>query len=220
MAPSAGAQLGPSLGGGLGINPQGKNEFAVNVGLFRPDSRFSFRRTGLLDQKETFGRPGPMIVLSFIRGVTPYVGVGVEGGYISRGDRHITNVFNGAVTRVTGDTSYLMGMLRLRKPGLGLRPYVLGGFGGHHTELHLFGYNGGVSALVKDRRQGQAWTARGGLEYVRPSGAFLGVECGVLRTDTKTYRATAFGASFNFQDVSAASNGASLSLRMGTRFGS
>jgi hypothetical protein len=219
--PAHGASIGPSLGPTLVPILDGVNEFTLSVGLFHPTGTFGF--LGIPgDRGERFGSTGNLVAIDYLRAVNRYAALGVEGAYISRSEYKATNVFVApAITQVRGDSKLLLLVFRLRAPGDGLRPYVMGGWGTHRTHFELYGSIGGAeAALVTGDAGGTAWMGRGGIEYNWPGGSFVGLDGGFLRIADRSYSATNFGRLFGFQDVVASGDGLTYTLRMGFRFGS
>lgn len=204
------------------VSPDGRNEVAVGVGAFHSTAKFGYR--GLAgDKGERFGSTGFLWTLDYLRALNKAFAVGGEFGYVNRGDQNITNTVVGtpSATKVRGDSMLLMAVARLRSPGLGWRPYVIGGAGFHQTHFDIFGLVPGFTEtpVVRGDSTGLALMGRAGLEYAWPRGGFAGFEAGYLHTDTKVYQPTAAGVAGGFNNVSAAGDGFSYLLRLGIRFG-
>ena len=209
----------------LALSLDGRHELALTVGAFRPTSSFNLRRTGAFGSNDRFGRTGYMFAMDYLRNLNRSVAIGAEWGYISREQQEITNVYNPIlpfVTRVRGDTNLVLGIVRLRLPGAGFRPYGLVGAGWFRTRLNVYGAwpSGGPEAdFIDDAKTGFAWMMRTGVEYTALSGSFIAVEGGFLRTASKSFGPTDAGLASGFLPVSATGDGMSLAMRVGIRLG-
>lgn len=224
-ASSAHAQGGFGISNPLALSADGRHELGITFGAFRPTATFNLRRTTGFNSHDRFGRTGYIFALDYLRNLNHSLAVGGEWAYISREQQEITNVYNPAlpyVTRVRGDTNLVLGIVRLRAAGAGLRPYVIGGAGWYRTRLNVYGAwpNGGPEAdFILDAKTGFAWMTRAGVEYATALGSFIALEGGYLRTGAKSFGATPDGVVSGFLPVSSTSDGMMLSMRVGTRFG-
>ena len=200
----------------------GLNEFAVNIGAFHPTSKFVLNGPGG-GQGERFGNNGFFMGLDYLHTAIGPLALGGEWAYANRGEYNVTNVSGAvpSVTRVRGDSVLLMAIARLRSPGIGWRPYAIGGVGFHKTHMDLYisqpAFTEGT--LIRDDATGMALMMRVGMEYVSHLGSFIGAEAGYIRMDAKTYQPTAGGALAGFGSVRSSADGMTFILRCGTRFG-
>ena len=215
----ASAGLGPSLGEELMSSPDGVHELSLHVGGFHPTGRVGYANTG--SQEDRYGGNGAMFGFNYFRALNRVFALGGEYDYISRGAYEASNVFVlPAKTFVRGDTSLIMAVLRIRKPGAGWRPYAIAGIGLHRSHMQIYGEQEGVqSAIYMDDNSGLAWMGRAGLEYAAPSGGFIGLEGGYVGARAESYSPTALGLSGSFPIIKVAPNGISYLLRAGVRFG-
>jgi len=200
----------------------GLNEFGVNIGAFHPTSKFVLNGPGG-GQGERFGNNGFLFAFDYLHAAVGPLAVGGEYGYVNRGEYNVTNVSGAvpSVTRVRGDSSLLMAIARLRSPGIGWRPYAIGGVGFHKTHMDLYisqpAFTEGT--LIRDDVTGMALMLRAGMEYVSPQGGFVGAEAGYIRMDSQNFQPTAGGALAGFGSVRSSADGMTFILRCGTRFG-
>lgn len=209
----------------------GRHEVALNLGAFRPTARFGINGlTG--DRGERFGATGFLFTADYFRSLTPALAAGLEGLFINRGTYMLDNLAAnaGSKTLVRGDTKAVLATLRLRRPGIGFRPYVLGGIGAHSTTMDVFvrappgsnwvGFGDEISA-VKGNASGLIWVLRGGVEHVFAEGGTLGLEAGWVGIPSRKYPLTPAGRTTLAltNDVVASGDGLSLAVKFGYRFG-
>lgn len=207
----------------------GRHEVAISAGAFRPTSHFAFGGAN-----ERFGSTGFMFILDYLHALNKAVGAGVEGMYINRGSYQVRNMdfaaqFPGATSRVRGDTKAVLAILRLKLPGDGFRPYVLGGAGFQHTTMDLYmqappyfywgaGFGEEIAA-VQGAASGAIFALRTGIEKTYPEGGLLGVEVGWIGIASQRYARTRAGAALGMSDVTTRGDGLSITAKFGYRFG-
>lgn len=209
----------------------GRQEIALQLGAFRPTARFGINGlTG--DRGERFGATGFLFLADYFHALTPALSAGLEGLYINRGTYMLDNLVAnpGSKTLVRGDTKAVLAMLRLRRPGIGFRPYVVGGAGVHTTSMDVFvrappgfnwvGYGDEISA-VKGNASGFIWVLRGGLEHAIAEGGTIGLEAGWVGIPSLRYPLAPAGRSVLglTNDAVSAGDGLSLAVKFGYRFG-
>ncbi|MCR4294233.1 MAG: hypothetical protein NUW21_01765 [Elusimicrobia bacterium] len=210
----------------------GRHEIALQLGAFRPTARFGINGlTG--DRGERFGATGFLFLADYFQALTPALSAGLEGLFINRGTYMLENlaVNPGSKTLVRGDTKAVLAMLRLRRPGTGFRPYVVGGLGAHTTTMDVFvrvrpgfiwggGFGEEISA-VKGNASGFIWVLRGGLEHAFAEGGTIGLEAGWVGIPSRRYPLTPAGRDVVglSNDVVSAGDGLSLAVKFGYRFG-
>lgn len=209
----------------------GRHEIALHLGAFRPTARFGINGlTG--DRGERFGATGFLFTADYFQALTPVLAAGLEGLFINRGTYMLDNLAAnpGSKTLVRGDTKAVLATLRLRRSGIGFRPYVLGGIGAHSTTMDVFvrarpGFNwvgfGDEISVVKGNASGLIWVLRGGVERAFDEGGTIGLEAGWVGISSRKYPLTAAGRDVLglTNDVVASGDGFSLAVKFGYRFG-
>jgi len=206
----------------LVMSPNGAHEVSINLGGFHPTSRFGFR--GIAgDRSERFGSNGFYGTVDYLMRVNAPLAVGGEFGYVNRDAQSVTNVTIGtpSSTRVRGDSLLLLALARLRMPGFGWRPYVVGGAGFHRTVFDLYGSVPGLTdnPIIRGNETNYALVGRAGLEYANKRGGFIGFEAGYLHTAAMHIQPTATAAALGYQNVTVTGDGVSYSVKLGVRFG-
>lgn len=210
-----------------------RHEIALQLGAFRPTARFGINGvTG--DKGERFGGTGFLFVVDYFHRVTSVLSAGLEGLHINRGTYELKNLafaaqFAGASTQVRGNTTALLATLRLRAPGTGIRPYLLGGIGAHMTTMDAFMQSppgtywgagfGPEMNVVQGGSTGLIGTLRGGIEHTFTDNGTLGIEIGWIGIPAQRYSRTALGRTILPNDIVSRGDGLTLSAKFGYRFG-
>lgn len=214
-------------------SPDRRQELSIELGAFRPTARFGI--DGVTGSKgERFGSTGFLFLVDYFHAVTSVLSAGIEGLYINRGTYEVKNLpfsslFPGASTQVRGNTRAALATLRLRSPGNGIRPYLLGGIGGHVTTMDIYmrsppgtfwgGNFGQEIHVVQGSASGIIGVMRAGIERAFPDGGTLGIEAGWVGIPAERYLRTAVGRTMLPNDVVSRGDGLSIAAKFGYRFG-
>jgi hypothetical protein len=211
----------------------GRQEVSIELGAFRPTARFGLNGvTG--DKGERFGGTGFLFVFDYLHALTPFLSAGLEGLYINRGTYELKNLafsaqFPGTSTQVHGHTKALLATIRLRRSGTGIRPYLLGGIGGHATHMDVFmqarpgfiwgaGFGQEINVVQSDA-SGLIGVLRAGIERAFPDGGSVGIEAGWVGIPAQRYSRTEIGRIFLPNDVVSRGDGLTIAAKFGYRFG-
>jgi hypothetical protein len=117
----------------------------------------------------------------------------------------------------------------LRAPAGRIRPYILGGIGGHMTTMDAYmeappGYYWGNGFgpernVVQGNATGLIGVLRGGIEREFANGGTLGFEAGWVGIPAQRYIRTALGRTILTEDIVSRGDGLTFAATFGYRFG-
>lgn len=215
------------------IKPGTRHEVAIQLGAFRPTAGFGI--TGVTGEGgERFGGMGFLFAADYFHAVTSLLSAGLEGLYLNRGNYEMKNLpfsnqFAGASTQVRGNTMAILALLRLRAPGTGYRPFMIGGIGAHRTTMDVYMLSppgtfwgagfGPEMHVVQGKSTGPIGVLRGGIERAWADGGTLALEAGWVVIPAGTYNRTVLGTLMVPNDIVSRGDGLSISAKFGYRFG-
>ena len=210
------------------VSADRRHEIAFELGGFRPTSRYD-----LDGVSERFGSTGFAFAADYFYSLTSFFAAGVEGLLLNRGNYQSKNlpfaaIFPGTTTQTRGTTKAVLATVRLRAPGDGIRPYVVGGFGAQQTTMDVFitpppyffwgGGFGDEKHAVQGSASGAIAVLRVGVERAWADGGTLGLELGWVGIPSQRFERTALGRAILPRDVMSRGDGLTLAAKFGYRF--